>query len=314
MIPSPKRLLADSAGVKPAETVVETVVSQQAGPSMPQPELQSAPVGTLPEAGGTYDVFEHTRYRHVLVAATNGGDAGAERAGGGDEPHVASLDRHLDGRLELPGSVGGPVELKILLDSGSGVTGLFKAMCHRLRQQWPGVDPTKPYTRRMMAQVADGRKMDLEQQTLPLQLNLLLKWGDGQRRHANNLIVCGGTGSDRCGHIGDQTLRVCLGIDVEKQVKEKMQKLRGAGTAKAGPAVARGNAEEQARERAPLPCEVQGQLLGLRKTGPPCPSMRQAGPRAGPPVLCAPSVAGAVCGAGADPHAGDDSRSGDPQG
>lgn len=50
---SKKLLIGGAAGQ--AATVVEPMVSQQVGPSLPEPELQSAPVEMLPEPGGAYD-------------------------------------------------------------------------------------------------------------------------------------------------------------------------------------------------------------------------------------------------------------------
>lgn len=81
MVPVPKRLFTDGE-VGRIESIVETMVSQHTGPSMPAAQLQSAPVKIPPEPSGSY--------------------------GGGDKAHVQPLDHHLRGRPELPGAdVGG---------------------------------------------------------------------------------------------------------------------------------------------------------------------------------------------------------------
>lgn len=133
---------------------------------MPQPVLQSVPVLRPPEPSGAYEYGEHTRYAQVSVAAGDGGTA--KRVGSSEEPHVAPLDSHLSGRLELPGAAGGPAKVQILLDSGTGASGISEDVYQQLRQQWPRVELTRPYDDGMKAQVADGQVVALEQKTVPL--------------------------------------------------------------------------------------------------------------------------------------------------
>lgn len=72
MIPVPNKLLVKGVEGKPAATVVETMVSQQAGTSMPQ----SAPLLTPPEPSGARHTTLHTTYVRMSVAAGDGADVG----------------------------------------------------------------------------------------------------------------------------------------------------------------------------------------------------------------------------------------------
>lgn len=155
------------------------------------------------------------------------------------------LDRHLCGHFVLPAAVGWPVGVKVLRDSESGATGVSEAIVNRLRQQWPGKGITRPYTGGVKAQVTDGRVVDLEQQTRPLQLTLLSREGDMRITLAFVVLP----GHSDVFTLGIQTLKECLGIDVGKQVKEKIEERKGAGTTKARPTIAVGDVEEQARGR-----------------------------------------------------------------
>lgn len=116
----PKRLFIDG-GLERTKSVVETMVSQQAGPSMLPPQLQSAPVRTPPEPSGPYSSSMSTRYAQLPVAACEGAGVGGT-VDGGDEVHVKYLNHHLRGHLELPGAHVGAVSVDILLNSGAVVT------------------------------------------------------------------------------------------------------------------------------------------------------------------------------------------------
>lgn len=68
----------------------------------------------------------------------------AELTGCRDAPHVAPLYSHLCRRLELPGVVG-TVGVKVLVDSGPGVTGISN-IHYQLWRQWPEVELMRPCT------------------------------------------------------------------------------------------------------------------------------------------------------------------------
>lgn len=58
----------------------------------------------------------------MLTQIDGGDDNEAELTGCGYSSHLAPLDSHLRGRLELP-DVARTVDVKVLVDSGSEVTG-----------------------------------------------------------------------------------------------------------------------------------------------------------------------------------------------
>lgn len=91
---------------------------------------------------------------------------------------MVPLESHFSSCLKLLRIVGRPVNVKVLLHSGSGVIAVWETIDHRLRQQWPGIEFTRPYTGGVTAQVAEGRSVDMKMQTIPLQLTLVSPWGD----------------------------------------------------------------------------------------------------------------------------------------
>lgn len=65
----------------------ETIVSQQAGSSLPPPEIQSAPIFSSPNPEGNDDGL-YASYAQVKTAAGNKGTAEISRSGSDEEPHV----------------------------------------------------------------------------------------------------------------------------------------------------------------------------------------------------------------------------------
>lgn len=102
MVPVSERVWAEGASRR-TELVVEPMVSQQAGLSIPAPELSLAPGEKLPEPDNAVDHRESTRWPQVLVSDEDDGGRRAEWAGCGGEPHMTPLDSDLCGRLEMPG-------------------------------------------------------------------------------------------------------------------------------------------------------------------------------------------------------------------
>lgn len=80
MVPIPKQMLYAGAVGETATTVVETMVSQQAGSSMPPPVLQSASVLMLPEPSGPGS-RKYSMYAHLSVDAAVGADTGSGACG-----------------------------------------------------------------------------------------------------------------------------------------------------------------------------------------------------------------------------------------
>ena len=132
-------------GAKPAQedtgrtvTQVEAQVSQHQQYA-PPPELHTAPV-SLPrkqhEPGPDYHEGKGLiRYSRIKVLEPGGkGGARVEKL----EPHVEMLSEHIRGSLAVPGEKQGPnFEVKVLVDSGSGVTAIIKALARRLEIQLP---------------------------------------------------------------------------------------------------------------------------------------------------------------------------------
>ena len=53
------------------------------------------------------------------------------------EPHLEALTQHVAGRLAVPGA-SAAAEVKVLMDSGSGITAMSEELVEALRQQ-PGM-------------------------------------------------------------------------------------------------------------------------------------------------------------------------------
>lgn len=154
------KLLFIHGGTGRTESVVVTLVSQQARPSMLPIQLQSVPVKTRPGPSGPYTSSMTTSYAHLLVATSEGVDMGIT-VGGGDNVYIEHLNWHLRGRLELPKADVGVVSVDVLLDSGSGETGLSEGVLHRLQQQWLGRELSRSYISVLKAPMADGRELGL---------------------------------------------------------------------------------------------------------------------------------------------------------
>lgn len=105
----------------------------------------------------------------MRVRYGNGDDTGVELARCDAAPHIAPWESHLCGLLELPG-VAGTVDVKLLLDSGSGVTELSENMSHQLREPWPEVKLRRPYAGSIEAVGAEGWWQDLRLQMSPFHL------------------------------------------------------------------------------------------------------------------------------------------------
>lgn len=97
MVPMPRLWIAEGAAETFAVGKVEAMVSQQAEPSLPPPERQSAPTLSPPNPEGYDDGFYLT-YALVKIVA---GDKEASRPGSDEEPRVAPLKYHLRRWLEL---------------------------------------------------------------------------------------------------------------------------------------------------------------------------------------------------------------------
>lgn len=90
-----------------------------------------------------------------MIEDDGGVDNGGEQARGGDEPHVAPLDSHLRGHLELQGA--GTVDVEVLFDTWFGVTELYENIYNCLHRQWSKVELPRRYALRRDVVGADDR-------------------------------------------------------------------------------------------------------------------------------------------------------------
>lgn len=90
------------------------------------------------------------------------------------------------------------------------MTALSADVLHRLQQQWPGRELPRPYTGVLKAQMAEGRELNLTEQTVPLHIILASSWSH-VRITLTFLIVPGKSGVVT---LGGLTLRKKLDIDV----------------------------------------------------------------------------------------------------
>ena len=91
------------------------------------------------------------------------------------------LSEHIRGSLAVPGEKQGPsFEVKVLLDSGSGITAITEALARRLEIQLPGIQVRCPFQGSARVMCAFGNEEDIKMQTCPLHLALGSPWGKVQ--------------------------------------------------------------------------------------------------------------------------------------
>lgn len=105
------------------------------GSSVLPTQSASAPLLAMRQSSWDYDDSMHTHYAQVKTATGKGRQQRTELAGCDVAPHVALLDSHLRGHLELP-EVEGKVDVKVLVDSGSGITTLSESSCGGNGRRW----------------------------------------------------------------------------------------------------------------------------------------------------------------------------------
>ena len=125
--------------VAPVDTgrteTVQLHVSQSAGPQNSAPDLQSVPV-QLPAPVSQKYLRDSGTISYARVSFLQPGGSGDTSVDTVDtEPHLEELTRHVAGRPAVPGA-SAAAEVKILMDSGSGITAISE-LVEALRRQ-PG--------------------------------------------------------------------------------------------------------------------------------------------------------------------------------
>ena len=144
-----------------ARTDVATlpVVSQQLNPQLPPPEIQTAPVqppnvtasNRPPETEDDSLTVTRCAKVEVLEVAHSGWPV-IQRVN--VPPKVEVVTQHLSGSIGMPGNGNTTVvDVKVLLDSGSGVPTISQELVEKLKQTWPDANLTGPF---------DGRATHVE--------------------------------------------------------------------------------------------------------------------------------------------------------
>ena len=115
-------------------------VSQSAGPQNAAQVLQSAPV-QLPAPASQQRLGDSGTISYARVSVLQPGGFGDTSVDTVDtEPHLEALTQHVAGRLAVP-DASAAAEIKVLMDSGSGITAMSEELVEALRRQ-PGMMQT----------------------------------------------------------------------------------------------------------------------------------------------------------------------------
>ena len=96
------------------------------------------------------------------------------------ELHLEVLTQHVAGRLAVSGSSA--AEVKVLMDSGSGITAMSKELVEALRRQ-PGIMQTaltQVFVGHACVVTSLGQSCDIVTQSCPVHLTIETPWGPGR--------------------------------------------------------------------------------------------------------------------------------------
>ena len=130
----------------------------------------------------------------------------------------------MSGRLAVSGA-SAAADVKVLMDSGSGITAMSEELVEVLRRQ-PGMVQnalTQAFVGHTCVVTSLGQKCYIVKQSCPLHLQIETLWGPA--RFTMPFIVLPGGGDVVI--IGLKTLREKLGIDVMTQLKASVLKAHG---------------------------------------------------------------------------------------
>ena len=94
------------------------------------------------------------------------------------EPHLEALTQHVAGRLTVPGA-SAAAEIKVLMDSGSGITAMSEELVEALRRP-PGmvqIALTQAFVGHARVITSLGHERDIVTQSYPLHLTIETPWG-----------------------------------------------------------------------------------------------------------------------------------------
>ena len=167
--------------------------------------------------------FQHHYSARVSVVQPGGcGDTSVDSVE--NEPHLEGLTQHLAGGLAVPGT-SAAAEVKVLMDSGSGITAISEELVEALRKQ-PGMTQTaltQAFVGHVLVVASLGQECNIETQSCPLHLTIKTTWGP--IRFTMPRIVLPGGGDVVI--IERKTLREKIGIGVMAQLKVSVLKPHG---------------------------------------------------------------------------------------
>ena len=140
------------------------------------------------------------------------------------EPHLETLAQHAAGRLAVPGA-SAAAEVKILMESGSGITAMSEELAETLRRQ-PGMMQTaltQAFVGHARVVTSLGQECDIVTQSCPLHLTIETPWGPVRFTMPFIVLPRGGD----VVIIGQKILGEKLGIDVMAQLMASVLKAHG---------------------------------------------------------------------------------------
>ena len=125
--------------VAPVDTEC-TETAQHQGSQSAVPQNAAVPV-QLPAPASQQCLADSSTISYARVSVLQPGGSGDTSVDAVDtEPHLAALTQHVAGRLAVPGA-SAAAEVKVLMDSGSGITAMSEEVVEALRRQ-PGMMQT----------------------------------------------------------------------------------------------------------------------------------------------------------------------------
>ena len=114
--------------------------------------------------------------------------------------------------------------VKVLLDSGSGMTSISEGVLARLQIDHPGFSLERPFQGAARVRTAFGEQRIVDRQTVPLFLTLMTPWG--RVRFQLPFIILPGPGDLIV--VGRVTLQEVLCVDVVESLERAVLRLKEA--------------------------------------------------------------------------------------
>ena len=214
--------------VAPVDTgrteTVQHHVSQSAGSLNAAPVLQSVPV-QLPAPASQQCLADSGTISSARVSVLQPGGSGDTSVDAVEtEPHLELLTQHVTGRLAVPGA-SAVAEVKVLMDSGSGITAMSDELVEALRRQPRMMQTalTQAFAGHARVVTSLGQECDIVTQSCSLHLTIETPWGPVRFTMPSTVVPGGGD----VVIVGQKTFREKLGIDVMAQLKALVRKAHG---------------------------------------------------------------------------------------